>query len=75
MPRLLLHFGKNKISSFKDKLVMDLNVDSVTLRPKLTEEAREETVVYSNAKTNGKVQINNGSYVEVDADEYEEDYE
>jgi hypothetical protein len=48
-PRLLMLFGKNKITSFKspaNKLVFDLDPSNVTVFPKDTEEAREQTARY-----------------------------
>jgi len=48
-PRLLMLFGKNKITSFKspaNKLVFDLDPSNVTVFPKNTEEAREQAARY-----------------------------
>lgn len=46
LPRLLLVVSKNKISSFKDKLVMDLNKTTVTLKPCDKEQAKKEQKAY-----------------------------
>ena len=42
LPRLALVFSKNKISSFKDKLYLDLHPSTVTLKQKSKEEAKKE---------------------------------
>ena len=42
LPRLMLVISKNKISKFKDKLMMDLDPAMVGLRQIVTEQAREE---------------------------------
>lgn len=41
-PRLLLIFGKNKLTSFKGKLTMDLDIDTVTMREVSTAQAAKE---------------------------------
>ncbi len=41
-PRLTLLFGKNKVSSFKDKLIIDLDPDTVTLRQKSRKDVEDE---------------------------------
>jgi len=42
LPRLWLVISKNKISSYKNKLVMDLDTRTVTIRPKHLDEAMRE---------------------------------
>lgn len=42
MPRNIVYFGKNKITSFKDKLAYNLYPATVTLEPINIDEAREE---------------------------------
>ena len=72
-PRLLLHthFTKNKISGFKEKLVLDLNVKNIFLDPVNPEEA-EDTARYVNAKQTKRATIQDNIYTEVEATEYQE---
>lgn len=42
LPRLALVFSKNKITSFKDKLYLDLHPGTVTLQQKAKDEAKKE---------------------------------
>tara|TARA_Y100001963_G_scaffold20092_1_gene25586 strand:- start:83 stop:511 length:429 start_codon:yes stop_codon:yes gene_type:complete len=69
-PRLLLLITKNKISGFKDKLVLDLDPQSVTLRPKNSQAARLETDAFRDQKTEGIVKMDGNSVVYVKANEY-----
>jgi hypothetical protein len=49
-PRLTVIFSKNKISAFKEKLVMDIDIQSVTIRQKSKEEAYREYERFIRAK-------------------------
>jgi hypothetical protein len=73
-PRLLLHFTKNKISGFKEKLVVDLDVSTVSLLPKLAGEALSEAERYRDAKESGVTKIKGDtitSTTSIEATEYE----
>ena len=71
-PRLLLHFTKNKISGFKDKLVLDLDPETVSLTPVSTDSALDEAHDYIDLKKSGYVQ-NDGKQVKyIVANEYED---
>ncbi|MBI2005414.1 MAG: hypothetical protein HYS80_01480 [Candidatus Aenigmarchaeota archaeon] len=59
-PRLNLIFGKNKISSFKKSLALDLNPVNVTLRQVSTERKKEE---YENYVNNEGLKIINGKLI------------
>lgn len=69
-PRLLLHFTKNKISGFKEKLVLDLDPKSVTLSPKSSQAARLEADAFRDQKDEGIVKMDGTSVVYVKANEY-----
>lgn len=74
-PRLLLHFTKNKISGFKDKLVLDLDVSTVSLSPKSSNEALSEAEQYRDAKESGVTKIKGDtitSTTSIEATEYEQ---
>lgn len=71
LPRLMLHFTKNKINGFKDNLILDLDPEDVTLRPKDDDEARAESIEYIEAKENGEMKIMDGRII-ITATEYEE---
>lgn len=65
LPQLALVFGKNKLSSFKGKLVMNLNPSSVTLaQENLAEAARK-----SEARMAGLSTTSSGLEIEVEDDE------
>jgi hypothetical protein len=69
-PRLLLHFTKNKISGFKEKLVLDLHPSSVSLVPVDPMSALNEANEYKDLKASGYV-ISDGSEVTyVNAEDY-----
>lgn len=72
MPRLLLHFTKNKISGFKDKLVLDLYPSSVSLVPVNTTSALTEAEDYRDLKESGYIVSNGKEVMYVNADDYEE---
>lgn len=71
-PRLLLHFTKNKISGFKEKLVLDLDISNIFLTPINSEQARKETAEYLNLKTSKRVLLQDNKYIEIEATEYQE---
>lgn len=71
-PRLLLHFTKNKISGYKEKIVLDLNTDTVALNQKCQKTALSEAENFIDAKTNGRVKINGSRMVEIEAVEYQD---
>jgi len=71
-PRLLLHFTKNKISGFKDKLVLDLDPHTVSLTPVSTESALEEAHSYVDLKKSGYVQSDGKQVKYIVANEYED---
>ena len=66
-PRLMLIFSKNKITEFKDKLMMDLNTRSVTLTQKPKEAAYEDFETFVKAKDSGEVDVRGDQIVYVDA--------
>ena len=69
-PRLLLHFTKNKISGFKEKLVLDLHPSSVSLVPVDPMSALDEANEYKDLKASGYV-ISDGTEVTyVNAEDY-----
>ena len=69
-PRLLLHFTKNKISGFKDKLVLDLDPVSVSLRPVDPYDAVDQANEYKELKEMGYI-ISDGTEVTyVNAEDY-----
>lgn len=71
-PRLLLSFTKNKISSFKDKLILDLDPSNVMLVPVDADRAYKEGLQYREAKEAGTARLEGTRVVYVDATEYEE---
>lgn len=71
-PRLLLHFTKNKISGFKEKLVLDLDTSNIFLSPVDPEVAREDTALFVNRKANNTVNLSDNRVIMVEATEYEE---
>ena len=70
-PRLLLHFTKNKISGFKEKLILDLHPPTVSLAPRKTKIALQEAETYREDKDNGMVKSDGANVVYVTATEYE----
>jgi DNA primase catalytic core len=54
-PRLMLLITKNKLTKFKDKLILDLDTDTVTLKQFDKAKARLEWMDFSNAKKNGDI--------------------
>ena len=73
-PRLLLHFTKNKISGFKDKLILDLDPKTVSLSPKSRESALQEAESFRDLKDSGYVQTDGKQIKYVRAEEYDQDY-
>lgn len=71
-PRLLLHFTKNKISGFKEKLVLDLDITNIFLHPQNPETARKESAEFIDKKSSKRVSLQDNHYVEIEATEYEE---
>ena len=69
-PRLLLHFTKNKISGFKEKLIVDLNPSSVTLKPIDVNEALTEAENFRDLKQNGRVSCDGRKVMYLDAEDY-----
>jgi hypothetical protein len=72
-PRLLLHFTKNKISNFKDKLILDLDPITIGLNPKQNSLALKEAEAFRDMKEKGTVKIKGKQVVYVEATEYERD--
>jgi DNA primase catalytic core len=70
-PRLLLHFTKNKISGYKDKLIIDLDPETVSLRPRAPSVALEEAETFRDMKERGEARIEGTSIVYTNATEYE----
>jgi len=74
-PRLLLHFTKNKISSFKEKLFLDLDITSVTLKPIDPKHAKHQAERYRDLKDQGVVESDGKKVSYVDAEDYDESEE
>ncbi len=74
-PRLLLHFTKNKISGFKEKLIVDLDPDTVALKPKGAKEALIEAESYRDMKEKGITKLQGTQVIQIEATEYEREYE
>ena len=72
-PRLLLHFTKNKISGFKDKLVLDLDPATVSLTPVTANDALNEAENFRDLKQAGYITSNGKQVMYREADEYEVD--
>ena len=72
-PRLLLHFTKNKISGFKEKLVLDLDVTNIFLEPIDPELARQDTANFVSLKDSKTVKLSDNRVIIVHATEYEEE--
>ncbi len=65
-PRLMLIFAKNKITSFKspeDKLMFDLNKNTVTLSSTDIESARGESISFAAQKESGNVIVDGDNIV------------
>lgn len=60
MPRLMLLFTKNKLTAFKDKLIMDLDVDTVTLIQRDKDDAYAEYERYVEMMQEPAVTIDTG---------------
>jgi hypothetical protein len=71
MPRLMWHFTKNKISGFKDKLIVDLDPETVSLSPKKSSDALREAEAYIDMKDSGTVKMQGHDLVYLEATEYE----
>ena len=72
MPRLLLHFTKNKISGFKDKLVLDLDPPTVSLTPINKDAALSDAETFRDLKESGYI-TTNGKQVMYTESDYEEE--
>jgi hypothetical protein len=72
-PRLLLHFTKNKISGFKDKLVLDLDPSTVSLTPVDTKNALNDAESFRDLKSAGYISSNGKQVMYMEAEEYEAD--
>ena len=73
-PRLLLHFTKNKISGFKEKLVLDLDPATVSLKPRDSKIALSEAEAFRDSKESGVVKLDGTTITrteKVEATEYE----
>ena len=73
-PRLLLHFTKNKISGFKEKLVLDLDITNIFLTPIDPEEAREDTANFVSLKDSKAITLSDNRVITLEATEYEQEY-
>jgi replicative DNA helicase len=71
-PRLLLNFTKNKISGYKQKLVLDLEPASVTLAPKSEKSALAEAEKFKDMKDEGTIKASGNSLVYLKSTEYQE---
>lgn len=71
MPRLLLHFTKNKISGFKDKLVLDLKPSSVSLIPVDPSSALLEAEEFRDLKSAGYIMSDGKQVMYTEASDYE----
>ena len=72
-PRLLLHFTKNKISGFKDKLIVDLDPATVSLKPISVDDATNEIHQFQDLKDSGQVRSDGRKVIFVDSEEYDEE--
>ena len=72
-PRLLLHFTKNKISGFKDKLVLDLDPKTVSLKPVNTAACLDDAESFRDLKSSGYVSTNGKKVILVNSEEYSDD--
>ena len=71
-PRLLLHFTKNKISGFKEKLVLDLDPKTVSLTPIEPNSALNEAENYRELRDAGYITSNGKQVTYVEADDFDE---
>ena len=65
---------KNKISGFKEKLVLDLDVTNIFLDPIDPELARQDTANFVSLKDSKTVKLSDNRVIIVQATEYEEEY-
>ena len=70
-PRLLLHFTKNKISGFKDKLVLDLDPSTVSLKPINPDQALSDAEDFRDLKGAGYIASDGKKVMYLNAEEYE----
>lgn len=74
-PRLMLHFTKNKISPFKEKLFLDLDPMSVTLNPIGNQKASADAEHFRDLKESGHVKSDGKKVMYVAADDYNDENE
>ena len=72
LPRLVLQFTKNKISGFKEKLVLDLDPTTVSLKPYCHVKALSEAENFKDLKTSGYAQSDGKQVKYIVADEYKD---
>lgn len=65
-PRLAISIAKNKLTSFKDKLMLDLDVTTVALKEKSVAEAREEAGRYMSEQEEAEGNGEGVFYLDVD---------
>lgn len=70
-PRLLLHFTKNKISGFKEKLILDLDPKTVALTPIKRDKALTEAHDFVDLKKAGYIASDGKQIMHIKADEYD----
>jgi replicative DNA helicase len=61
-PRILINITKNKITKFKQKLVFDLDTDTITFSQYDTEEARSESAARAN-EIKGQGRVKDGALI------------
>ena len=69
-PRLMLHFTKNKISGFKEKLILDMDTSNIFLKPVDPDQAREDSADFMLAKASNRMTISDNRVIMVQATEY-----
>ena len=74
-PRLLLHFTKNKISGYKEKLVLDLDPKSVSLIPRNSKNALIEAEQFREQKEKGIIRTDGNNLLYLKATEYTDNIE
>lgn len=70
-PRLMLIFSKNKITSFKSpekRLILELDPETVSMRQRDENKAKNEAADFMAAKQDGRVQLDGDRVVYTDAD-------
>jgi len=72
-PRLLLNFTKNKISGFKDKLVLDLDPKTVSLTPVNADSCLNDAENFRDLKSSGYLSSDGKKVIMVNSEEYSND--